>query len=351
MKPNKDVTVFELVTKPSSTYKDRNGQPKRSTGQLSLKATATILFEDEDGDTWEREIRYMPSKRSIFVDEQDETIPDAQQELVWKMVEKPQFVGGYLYVESTQKNLLNFLRTHPENEANAHLRTNSKVRDVFRERNPVAIAQKQNAETKKQMHAERLIFEADYESKIKPIAMYLNIDTDDDPEIVRWYVKDYAVKNPDEFLDLMDNYAPQRYYMIGKAVKLGILKIDGQRILWVDGRQIVDVPTSHEPIKYLAEASFDDKYRTTWAEIERLLDKRTNPKKDAETIAEAAPTDESLFEDIDADALFVALKEGDIIKWKPPYFYLGEERLGQGQAATVDIIRNDIKRFASLLKD
>lgn len=352
MKTNKDFTIFELVGATNSNYEDpRTGGQARGLGSFGLSHTQTILYKDSDGDQWEREVRYMPTQRSVFVDVQNETLTESQLNKVSRLVSKPRFVNGLLMVQSNQKNLLEYLRSHPQKEGNEGLRVSDKQRTIFRERDAAEIAKKMNETTKKQVNAEMLVFSAPFEEKIIPIAKYLMMDIDQDAELILWNVKQYAVNNPEDFLELMDNPTVDRVASIEKAIGLGILRVNGQRILWADGRQIVDVPANLNPTHYLAELSFDNSHRTTWNEIGRLIDKRTSPQKDAETIVEAESTSTDALDELSASDLFESLKAEGAIEWKPPYFYFGDERLGKGKDESVKAIAVNKKLYAAKLMD
>ena len=357
MKLNKDYVIFELISKERSNYEEpRTGNPVGGLGSYGLKHTQTILFHEtneknEVVDTYERVIRYMPNQRSIYADVQNDNIPETQQDKIPRLVSKPHFINGLLMVKSNQKNLLEFLRNHPENDANPHLRVNNKQRSIFRERNPVAIAQKQNEQTKLLVKVEGMVFTADFDTKILPIAKYLKIDIDQDAQLILFDVKRYAVDNPREFLELMDSPKVERVSIIENAVAVGILRVEGQRVLWADSRQIVDVPTNYDPIHYLAEVSFDKSYRSVWAEITRLLDKRTNPQKDAEQIEQAPSTVEDSLDKINVSDLFESLKDAGEIVFKVPYYYAGEDRIGKGKEEALRYISENRKLFAVKLMD
>jgi hypothetical protein len=338
MKPNKDTVIFELVGSNESSYQDKMGNRKKTTATYGLPYQQTILYTDlTNGEQYEREIRYLKSHRSIFVDEQNESLTQAQLDKVWRLASKPQFTEGLLFVKANQKNLLAFLRNHPMKEGNEHLRVNeAKQRTVFRERNPADIARKNNEATKKQIKAESLVFTADFETKIVPIAKYLGIDTDREADLILWDVKVYAIQNGDRFLELMDSPIVGRFVDVERAVEYGFIRINGQRILWRDGRQIVEVPTNYSPIEYLSEVSFEQKYHSTWNEIQRLLDKENTPEKDAETVVEETPDVNSALDSLSAKDLYLELKERGIITWKPPFYVLDyDEEKSDGEQTRI----------------
>lgn len=357
MKINKDLVIFELVGKTRSNYLDsKTRQEARGLGSFGLKHTQTILYTETEGkhkgESYERQIRYMPDQRSVFVDEQNENLPDPSAANIDRFVSKPKFVNGLLMVKRNQKNLLNFLRTHPENEENQELRVNSKQKSVFRERNAEKIAAANNAKTMKVIKAEGLVFTADFQSKILPIARYLKIDVDQPASLVIHDVKIYAAGNPEEFLALMDSEKVQRVYRIEEAVSQGVLNITGQRILWSDGRQIVDVPVNLDPVHYLSEISFDNRYRSVYAEIERLTTvEEPTQEQDTNTIVENESTDTSALENLSTEDIFETLKAKKIITWVPPFWMLGKDKLGQGkEPSLLAIAENKSVYIAKLIE-
>jgi hypothetical protein len=97
--------------------------------------------------------------------------------------------------------------------------------------------------------------------------------------------------------------------------------------------------------------SFDKSYRSVWAEITRLLDKRTNPQKDAEQIEQAPSTVEDSLDKINVSDLFESLKDAGEIVFKVPYYYAGEDRIGKGKEEALRYISENRKLFAVKLMD
>ena len=68
----KETIIFELCSSITSNYEDASGYRRSTARSYSLPATATILFTDEDEDTYIKSIRYVKSHKSIYIDDQEE---------------------------------------------------------------------------------------------------------------------------------------------------------------------------------------------------------------------------------------------------------------------------------------
>ena len=103
MKKNETV-IFELCSNVKSMYQDKYGNSRTTAKSVSIPAQASMIFFDEDGDSYIRTIRYVKSHNSVFIDEQD-IDPSVR---ITRLVSKPQFTDGILAVKPSQKNLLDF---------------------------------------------------------------------------------------------------------------------------------------------------------------------------------------------------------------------------------------------------
>lgn len=343
MKKNETI-IFELIQNSKSNYEDKFGHRRNTARSLSLPAKATILFEDEEGDTYIRNIRYVKSEKSIFVDEQSETLTGRA---LSRQMSCPQFTDGILAVKPSQKNLLDYLRWAPGNEKNQHWNLENQ-RPVFRERNPTEIAKKANEENKKMINASRLVYDSDFLGKIVPVAEYLGFEVDKESDLILWDVDNYARKNPERFIELLDSPVIQRFSDVGRAIKMGIIRIDGQRVLWADGRQILEAPTNYNTKEYFSEVSFDEQYHSAWTEIKRLMEKRTTPKEDAERIAAPKSSEVEIVKGFTVEELTDKLKEAGIIKWEMPFFIIGNEKI-KGKAKLYEYVTEHKKRLSAEL--
>lgn len=344
MKPNQTV-VFELCTTLKSSYEDSLGNRRNSIRSLGLGAEAIMLYEDEDGDSYIRTIRYVKSHKSPFKDIQDEDLdPNVK---LWRIMSKPQFTDGILAVNPTQKNLLEFLRNHPANEQNQHWGLEGQ-KAMFRERNPAKIAQELNKKNKQVINASRFVYDSDFLTKIVPIAEYLGFSTDKESDLVLWDVDTYARANPERFIELLDSPIISRYSDAKLAVKRGVIRVMGQQVSWADGRQIVDTPVNKEPLEHLVELSFDNSYSNMWAEVQRLLNKVSTPKEDTQAISKGASSKSEELNEISTADLIDELKKESIIVWQTPFFVIDEKQI-KGKDKLIEYVEANKKTLAARL--
>lgn len=342
-----DVIIFELCAKSQSSYEDKTGHRRNTTKSFAIPATATILYTDKDGDSYIRNIRYVKSHKSVFTDVQQIDLDPTIR--ITRQVSKPQFTDGLLAVKKSQSNLLEFLRYHPYNEKNQHWGLD-RQKTVFREVNPVEIAKKSNAANKQVVNASRLVYDSDFKGKIVPIAKYLGFDTTREVDLILWDVDSYARNNPTTFIELLDNPVIQRFSDLSMAIDMGIIRLDGQRVVWADGRQIVEAPANHDTLNFFSEVSFDEKYFSAWNEISRLLSKRTTPEEDAERIANPKSSQQEVVDSPeDIEALTAKLREQKIIGWKTPYFTIGNDKV-KGKKDLYEYVSRNKARLVSELE-
>jgi len=315
-----EVVVFELVGNTISSYEDSMGNRRKSAKSVGIPSQATILYEYPNGDTEIRNIRYMKNQKTIYVDEQPENADLIRQ------VSSPQFIDGHLAVKPSQSNLLEFLRKHPYNAANQHWDLD-RQKVMFKERNPVAIAKELNSKNKQIVNASRLVYDSDFVGKIVPIAEYLGYDTNKESDLILWDIDTYARSNPEKFIDLLDSPMVERHTDITLAQRRGIIKIDGQRVIWSDGRQIVEVPTAFSPKEYFAEISFDEKYKSVWFELKRQLDNRPSVAEDSKTIAAPKTNKLDALSEINTLELIDVLKSNKTITWETPYYLINGKKI------------------------
>ena len=340
----KETIIFELCSTVNSNYEDANGYRRSTARSYSLPATATILFTDKDEDTYIRSIRYVKSHKSIYVDDQEEFSSTVN---MLRQVSKPQFTDGVLAVKPSQQNLLDFLRNHPLNEVNQHWGMD-RQKSVFRERNPVELARKANEGNKKIINASRLVYDSDFVGKIVPIAQYLGFDTDRESDLIMWDIDNYARNNSDRFVELLDSPVIQRYSDVNRAIKMGIIRIDGQRLLWADGRQILETPANYDTKEYFSEVSFDDQYNSTWIEVKRLMDKRSTPKEDMERIAAPKSTQVEELNSMTVEELTEKLRDKGVISWEAPFFIIGNDKI-KGKAKLLEYVGDHKKELSAQL--
>lgn len=313
----------------SNIIRDQAGNFRRYPISLSIPAETTAI--DDTGDI--RTIRYIPGQKSVFKDEQK---IDSDRNIV-RLIAKPSFQNGVLIVPRTQKNLLEFLRLHPSNEANQDWRLPGQ-RAMFREHNPEALAKKQNEQTRAVVNAIKMVYEAPFREKIVPLARYLGYDVNKESDLILYDIQAFAQNNPQDFIELIDSAVVQRHEEVVEARDRGIIRILDDRITWADGRQITAVPANYDALEYMAEVSFDQAHRTTWMEIQRKMNKQTERKPSDEALVEA--TQKSLgveLADLPTGDLVEAALEVGAIESKGPFYQFFNEKY-KGKAKLIEAI-------------
>ena len=221
-------------------------------------------------------------------------------------------------------------------------------KSIFRERNPVELARKANEGNKKIINASRLVYDSDFVGKIVPIAQYLGFDTDRESDLIMWDIDNYARNNAERFVELLDSPVIQRYSDVGRAIKMGIVRIDGQRLLWADSRQILETPANYDTREYFSEVSFDDQYSSTWIEVKRLMDKRSTPKEDMERIAAPKSTQVKELNSKTVEELTEELRDTGVISWEAPFFVIGNDKI-KGKAKLLEYVGDHKKELSAQL--
>lgn len=345
MKPQKkqELVIFELVNAGQSMYEDPAGKRKTSERPYGIPAVAMSVYTDDNGNSRLRKIRYARTENSPFVDEQD-IDPSTR---ITKVVSKPTFTNGVLTVKPSQQNLLAFLRYHPYNESNRHWDLEGQ-KIVFRERNFEKIARDANDNTKKILEAGRLVYESNFMTDILPVARYLRLDTNADKDIILFQVKQYAEANPDDFIKLLGSAVVSRFSAIQEAESIGVIRVETTRVLWADGRQILQIPHNYDPYEYFAEVCFDTEYRSTWLEIKRKMSQLGSPDNDDVKIEEAKSDQTEMLNEVETPELVELLKEQGVIKYDlGKGFFDGDELLAKSKDELYKVIEKDKRVWAT----
>jgi hypothetical protein len=202
-----------------------------------------------------RNVRYSPNEPSIFTDEQ--TLNPVRQPVI--------FHGGKLFVEDSKPNLIEFLDSHPSNEANGG--------SVFRKVDTVKNA-------KVDIDAEFLVVDALSLVRTKPlddllaIAIAKGFDADRPVEEIKHDLIVYAKRNPKVFIGAFDNPEVKVKATIKQARDYQIIKINHKMVSWFDSnKMIVSVPDGRDPIDVFARYLLTENGSATLSEIESQMSK------------------------------------------------------------------------------
>jgi hypothetical protein len=201
-----------------------------------------------------RALRYCPQENSPWVDEQT-NLAQVGQVL---------FDKKYLTVYPDQPNLSAFLDNHPDNKANGGI-----------------LFQLMNKEE---------TFEADIESEFKindaisiiksrpldellPVALALNINTNQKDLAVKHALIKIAKSNPDKFLGTIDSPMVNARSTVSQSLDFQVIEERKGAVVWFDtGKMIVSVPVGQDAVEVMTRFVMTDKGSTVLSELERQLE-------------------------------------------------------------------------------
>lgn len=201
-----------------------------------------------------RQIRYCPGEPSIYVDEQSEI----------SKIEHVVFENKILSVPYSKPNLQNFLDSHPDNKANGGT--------VFELAN-----NEKNSEL--ELEAEFAITDAISIIKSKsiddllPVAMALNINTNQSDLSIKRALVQQAKRNPMKFMGLIDSPMVMARTTVAQSLDFQIIEERKGAVVWFDtGKLIVSVPVGQDKIEVMTRFVMTDKGSTVLSELERQLE-------------------------------------------------------------------------------
>lgn len=218
---------------------------------LKLNNSKVNIYDEEQGRI--RQIRYCAGEPSIFVDEQSEAATRSQVV----------FRRNVLVVPYTKPNLIEFLDKHPENYANGG--------NTFRIN---------DTEEKVQENIDMDFLVTDAIQMIKsrsiedllPVAISLNINTDQENLAIKRELVQAAKRKPQEFIEMFDNPIVQTRVSVMQGFDFQIVRYKGGAITWFDsGAVIVGVPVGQDEVDVLTRFCLTDKGAGVLTEIERQL--------------------------------------------------------------------------------
>ena len=219
---------------------------------FKLKGSNLSVYDETSGTV--RGIRYCPQEQSVFKDEQGESA------LVGHVI----FRNKMLLVEHTKPNLLKFLELHPGNQANG----GSMFRKVEAEKN-----------TEKEVEQEFLVNDAISIVKSRPIdellplAMSLNIETNQKNIEIKRELVMQAKRDPRKFLDMLNNPLVNARSSVMQAFDFNILKNNGGAVVWHDtGKMVVAIPVGQSYVEVVTRFVMTDQGASVLSEIERQLE-------------------------------------------------------------------------------
>ena len=186
-----------------------------------IRQDSIVIFDEESG--YNREIRYCPAEKSIFVDEQSETA--RREQIVFR--------DKTLMVLHTMPNLIEYLRSHPDNKANGG--------GIFIEVNNEINAEEE-LEKEFLMHdAISYIKESDVDTLL-PLALSYGISGDLSSLEIKRALIQQAKGNPKAFMENVNSPLVQLKALVITSLDFQILKSKSDGMYWYDSNQII-IPT------------------------------------------------------------------------------------------------------------
>jgi hypothetical protein len=245
---------IEKQAKPSWEIKDRIYWLNRDRKPLSysVKSSGVHYFDEEKG--YERELKYTTNQRTCFV---DEMIGD--QRLAHIV-----FRNGYLHVPKEKTVLQKMLSLyHPHRDV------------LFFEYKPVAEAA--NEIDNLELEIEALMIAKDLDIDMAEAVMRVEVGSEVSNMSSKELKRDlllYAKRNPELFLDLVNDDNVQLRNFGIKATELNIIKLssDQRYFMWgSNNRKLMTVPFDEHPYSALAQWFKTDEGMEVYTNIEKRL--------------------------------------------------------------------------------
>lgn len=192
--------------------------PKGGGIWYKIKQDDVVIYDAENG--YNREIRYCPAEKSIYLDEQS---PAARREQIV-------FREGTLQVSHTRPNLIEYLRNHPDNKANG----GSRFIEVKNEVNAEAELEKEFL-----LHdAVSWIKENDLDT-ILPLALSYGISADLSSLEIKRALLQQAKGNPASFMEQVSSPLVALKAVVITALDFQILKSKADGMYWFDSNSLI----------------------------------------------------------------------------------------------------------------
>jgi len=225
----------------------------RGAGILFRIKSDAIIYDKETGRN--RQIRYCPNEPSVYADEQSSNAIRAHV----------LFEEGVLAVPPQQVNLQEFLDLHPMNRANGG--------GTFELVNTEAKAEV-DLDKEFLLHDAVALVRSKTIDELMPVAIYLNINTDQKNAELKRELLMEAKGNPKRFIELFDNPTVQVRSIIKKAVDFQILNRKDDGMYWFDSnRLIVATPVGQDTIKVMTQVCLTEQGSSALEAIRTEIEK------------------------------------------------------------------------------
>jgi hypothetical protein len=329
-KKEQDKFVFRLIKENT----DPTIQGVKFPRSYSIPCVDEIYDKETDDN---RVIRYASGERNIFLDEQYDQDMSKRAQIV--------FFDGYLIVDKRQKLLLDYLRRCNGNESNSNRMPGKKV--IFKEIKPGVGATETMKYDKLVMEAKQAAYTLNLDEMIG-YARVLGFDVNRDPAEIRYAMSVFAEKNPQNFMEGLDNPTTKRKFYVYQALDAGILTIDRNSgsVKWGDSKQvIVQAPVGQNPLDYLVEFTFDAKGESVYERIRTLLTPSNEP-----IAKEESEEENSDLIGMSGEELVRLAKEKDVVNFKGGAVMFNDSKIGVGYSKSGDVVDENATLKRQLIK-
>lgn len=201
-----------------------------------------------------RAMRYAPLENSVWMDEQSDGA----------RVEHVMFENKYLVAPYDRPNLQRFLDLHPANEANGG--------STFRLMNKEANFE-QDIESEFKINDAISIIKSRPMDELLPVALALNIDTNQKDLAVKHALIKIAKSNPAKFLGTIDSPMVNARSTVSQSLDFQVIEERKGAVVWFDtGKMIVSIPVGQDAVEVMTRFVMTDKGSTVLSELERQLE-------------------------------------------------------------------------------
>ena len=236
--------------------KDRNYYLVGEKSPLSYSIRSSDIFYFDEIKGYERELKYTENQKTCFVDE----FPEGSQSRLAHII----FRNGQLRVPRNKQTLQKMLSLyHPHNGR------------LFREHNPVKVASSEIDVLEMEIEAlnEAKHLDIDMAEAVMRVQIGSKVSEMSSKELKRDLLL-YAKKNPQLFLELVNDPNVQLRNFGIKATEMGILILspDQRTFMWgTNKRKLMNVPFDEHPYSALAAWFKTDEGMEIYANIEKQL--------------------------------------------------------------------------------
>lgn len=218
---------------------------------MKIRQNNIIVFDEEKG--YNREIRFCPAEKSIYIDEQSES---ARREQIV-------FTEGTLTVQNTSTSLLEYLRLHPDNKANGG--------SLFAEVNTEVDAAKE-LEDEFALHDAIAVIKTSELDVLIPIALSYGISADMSSIEIKRALLQQAKANPSSFMGLVDSPVVRLKADVITAIDFQILRETADGMYWYDSNTLImPTPMGQNTTDVFTRFLMTDKGNPVRDELERQL--------------------------------------------------------------------------------